>query len=123
MSRIMLIAGVAAALAGPAAAHHSGAMFDRSRTVTLEGTVKAYQYTNPHCWIILMVPGADGKVEEWGVEGSPPPMMKKLGVTPSVVTPGAKVTVRAHPLKDGRPGGSFVDITFADGRTIVQKGG
>jgi hypothetical protein len=104
----------------PAAAHHSGAMFDRAQTVTLKGTVKEYQYTNPHSWIELMVT-ADGKTTQWGVECEGPGVMRRLGLTPSVLKPGDAVTLRAHPLRDGRPGGSFVDIVLPDGKTIAAS--
>src|SRR5215469_9875858 len=58
----------AASLAGPALAHHSGSMFDPTKTVTLEGTVKEFQYTNPHSWLEIMVVGPDGKATEGGLD-------------------------------------------------------
>ena len=72
MRRLVLAAALAAAVAAPASAHHSAAMFDRTRSVDLKGTVKAFQWTNPHSWIQVEAPGPDGKLEEWSVEcGSP----------------------------------------------------
>jgi hypothetical protein len=116
---ILAAAGLCAA-ALPATAHHSGAMFDRAQTITLKGTVKEYQYTNPHSWIEVMVT-ADGKTIQWGVECEGPGVMRRLGLTPSVLKPGDAVTIRAHPLRDGRPGGSFVDIVLPDGKTIAAN--
>jgi len=107
-------------LAAPASAHHSGAMFDRSKTVVLKGVIKEYQFTNPHSWIEVMVTDK-GKTTQWGIEGESPRPMRRLGLVPSVLKPGDKVTVRAHPLRDGRPGGSFIDIVLADGRTISAQ--
>ncbi len=93
-------------------------MFDRSKTVVLKGTVKDYQYANPHSWIDLEVKGEDGQVTSWSIEAQTPGIMRGLGVTPSILKPGDIVTIRTHPLRDGRTGGSFVDVTLADGRTL-----
>jgi hypothetical protein len=105
---------------GPVSAHHSGAMFDRAKMVTLQGVVKEYQFTNPHAWIEVMVTDK-GKTTQWGVEAEGPRLMRRLGLVPSTLKPGDKVTVRAHPLRDGRPGGSFVDIVLANGKTITAQ--
>ncbi len=113
---LALVAGCAVA-AGPAGAHHSGAMFDRSKIVELKGQVIEYQFANPHSWIRLMV--RDGAAEagtEWDVETNSPPLMRRFGVTPSNLKPGDVVSLRMHPLHDGRHGGSLVDITLADGK-------
>jgi hypothetical protein len=106
-----------------AQAHHSGAMFDRSKTVELKGTVKDYQFANPHSWIDVSVSDADGKVQTWAIEAQTPSYMRMLGVTPSILKAGDMVTIRAHPLRDGRPGGSFVDVTMADGKTLGAQHG
>lgn len=105
-------------LAGAGQAHHSGAMFDRAKTVTLQGTIKEYQYENPHSWLIVNVPGQDGREVVWSLETDAPSNVKRFGLTPSNLKAGDKVTVRAHPLRDGRPGGSFVDVTLPDGRVL-----
>jgi hypothetical protein len=95
-----------------ASAHHSGAMFDRAKTVVLEGVVKSYAYTMPHSWVDLEVsPPGGGPAVDWGVECGTPPAMRNQGLTPSVLKAGDKIVARIHPLKDGRPGGSFIDIT------------
>ena len=65
----LAIAGVAiATFAMPAVAHHSFAMFDANKTVTLDGSVKEFQWTNPHSWILIMVPNAAGTPEQWAIE-------------------------------------------------------
>ncbi|MEO6339439.1 MAG: DUF6152 family protein [Caulobacteraceae bacterium] len=108
------------AAAGPAFAHHSGAMFDREKSVALVGEIKEYQFQNPHVWIEVMVPTAGKKAPvQWGIEGEGPTMMVRLGLTKANLKPGDKVTIHAHPLRDGRPGGSFMDITLPDGRTLT----
>ena len=99
-------------LAAGASAHHSGAMFERSKTLVLEGVVKSYAYTMPHSWVDLIVtPAGGGEPVSWGIECGTPPAMRGQGLTPSVLKPGDKIVARIHPLKDGRPGGSFIDIT------------
>jgi Family of unknown function (DUF6152) len=104
---------------GVAIAHHSAAMFDRAKTVEIAGTVKDYQFANPHVWIQLLVAGADGALTEWSIEGEGPAMMARMGLGPMVLKVGDKVTVRAHPLRDERPGGSFISITLGDGKIIT----
>jgi hypothetical protein len=106
------------AVAATATAHHSGAMFDQAKTLTLAGTIKEYQFTNPHVWIEIMVPDAKGKPVQWSIEGEGPQLMARLGLKPKALQPGQKVTMKAHPLRDGRPGGSFVSLTLADGKVI-----
>jgi len=106
------------AVAATAAAHHSGAMFDQAKTITLAGTIKEYQFTNPHVWIEIMVPDAKGKPVQWSIEGEGPQLMARLGLKPKALQAGQKVTMKAHPLRDGRPGGSFVSLTLADGKVI-----
>jgi hypothetical protein len=114
------LAPVAALLAATAWAHHSGAMFDRTKKVDLAGTVKEYQFANPHVWIELMVPGKDGKEVQWSIEGEGPPIMARLGVSPRTLKPGDKIKIQAHPLRDGRTGGSFITLTLADGKVITS---
>ena len=111
---------VAALSSGPALAHHSGAMFDRTKTVTLVGEIKKFDYVNPHAWLDLTAADPAGKTAEWSVEMAAPIVLKKLGLTPTNLKVGDKVTVRAHPLRDGRPGGSFIDVQLADGRVMTS---
>jgi hypothetical protein len=106
------------AVAAIATAHHSGAMFDQAKTVTLAGTIKEYQFTNPHVWIEMMVVDAKGKLVQWSIEGEGPSLMARMGLKPKALQPGDKVTLKTHPLRDGRPGGSFITLTLADGRVI-----
>jgi hypothetical protein len=112
------LAAAALAVAVPALAHHSGSMFDREKTVTLIGTVKSYAYTQPHSWIDLVVIGPDGKEDDWGIECGAPTAMHAQGIVPSVLKSGDKVTLRMHPLRDGRHQGSFIDIVLPDGRKL-----
>ena len=115
----------------PALAHHSGAMFDRTKTVELSGTIKQYQFANPHVWIEVLVPekvvpgkkGKDAATVQWSIEGEGPAIMARMGLGPSVLKSGDKVTIKAHPLRDGRPGGSFISVTLPDGKVIATTTG
>ena len=120
---ISIAALCSAGLAAPALAHHSGAMFDPTKAVTLEGTVKEFQYTNPHSWLEVVVIGADGKETEWGFESEGPSTLLRAGIKAKSFMPGEKVTVMGHPMKDGRPAGSLVSVTKADGTVLSPRGG
>jgi len=117
--RALGLAGVAALLsAAPALAHHSFAMFAGDKTVTLDGTVKAFQWIYPHSWILLMVPNADGQLEQWPIEMGSPGGLAKEGWLPKTLLPGMKVKAVIHPLKDGTHGGQYLAVTLEDGRTL-----
>ena len=103
--------------AGPVAAHHSPVMFDMTKSVTIEGTVVEFSWSNPHSSIQLDVQTANG-VERWGVEMGSPNSMVKGGWRNNSVKAGDKVTVAVHPLKSGEHGGIFMSITLADGRRL-----
>jgi len=107
-----------AGLGGPAAAHHSFAMFDRTRTVDLVGVVKEFQWTNPHTWLQLDAPNAQGEVQEWSIEGNSTGTLSRMGWRPGSFKPGDKVTVKIYPMKDGSTGGSFVGAILANGSTL-----
>jgi hypothetical protein len=98
-----------------ALAHHSGAMFDNTKSVTLVGTIKAFQWSNPHCWIQVLVPGASG-ASEWSVEMGSPSQLFKGGWRPTTLQVGAGIVVVVHPMRDGTQGGLFVSATAADGK-------
>lgn len=103
----------------PSLAHHSGAMFERTKTVELLGTIKEYQFSNPHVWLEVMVPDKGTKDPvQWSIEGEGPAIMARMGLGPSVLKAGDKVTVKAHPLRDGRTGGSLISVTLPDGRVL-----
>ncbi len=110
---LAIAAGAAAVALGstPVSAHHSFAMFDRSKTVTIEGTVKEFQWTNPHVWIQLNVPDAAGKNVEWSIEGISPNYLSRIGWKPSSVKPGDKASIIINPLRDGTPGGALQQIS------------
>lgn len=110
---LAIAAGAAAVVLGstPVYAHHSFAMFDRSKTVTLEGTVKEVQWTNPHVWIQIVVTDAAGKNVEWSIESISPNYLERIGWKPSSVKAGDKASIVINPLRDGTPGGSLQQIS------------
>jgi hypothetical protein len=117
----ILFAVSAATLISPAGAHHSGAMFDHTKTVTYTRTVKEFQYTNPHSWLQVLVTGPDGKTVEWGFEAEGPSTLKRVGIEPKTFKPGEKVTIVANPMRDGRPAGAWITVTTADGKVYSTR--
>jgi hypothetical protein len=117
-----LILGSLALSAAPAFAHHSFAMFDREKPVTLSGVVKDFQWTNPHVWIQLVVEDAKGAPQEWGVECTSVNFMRRQGWDRTSLKPGDKVKLVIFPLKDGSPGGQFNKLVELNGSTVSLPG-
>jgi len=111
------IAGVAI-YAIPATAHHSFAMFDAGKTMTIEGAVKEFQWTNPHSWIHLMVTDGEGKSVLWSVELGAPAGLVRQGWLPKTLMPGMDIKLVIHPLQSGDPGGQFLQVTLPDGKQL-----
>ena len=120
MRNKLLVIFVSGALAAPsvALAHHSFAMFDKTRTIELHGVVKEFQWVNPHTWIELAVRDSHGKVVEWAIEGRSPNVLSRRGWRKDLIHPGDMLTVKAYPLRDGTPGGAAVRVTLASGQQI-----
>lgn len=96
----------------PAMAHHSFAMFDNQKTVVLDGTVKSFQWTNPHSWVQLVVKDpATGKEIEWSIEGGAPAGLGRQGWKGTSLKPGDRAEITIHPLKNGSNGGSLVNAS------------
>jgi hypothetical protein len=96
--------------------------FDRVKIVTLVGTVKQFKWANPHSWIELEVPNGKGGVDVWNVEMTSPGVLVRAGWKSTTLKPGDKVSIDAHPLMTGEPGGIFVSVTLANGQTMTDKG-
>jgi len=115
--------GLALAVLSPVAiGHHSYAMFDLGQTVTLKGTIRDFQWTNPHSWIWIDVPDAKGAMQQWGIEGMSPNYLARRGWNKHTLNPGDKVSLMIHPLKGADHGGSFLSVTLADGTVMRQSG-
>ena len=113
-----LLALIALTASSAAIAHHSFAMFDQKKVMTLEGTVKEFQWTNPHAFIELDVPAARGTPVHWSIELNSPNNLKRQGWSRGALKPGDKVTVRLNPLRNGEHGGLFLDVRLPNGRTL-----
>jgi hypothetical protein len=110
------LAGVGIMLmTSPAFAHHSFAMFDYMKQVSLEGTVKEFQWTNPHSWILMMVRNPQGAEGQWAVELGTPAGLSRQGWVPKTLVPGMRITAVIHPLKDGARGGRGISVMLPDG--------
>ena len=107
-------------VAGLASAHHSAALFDAGKEITLTGTVKEFQWMSPHCWIQLLVPDEahpDAAAVEWGIEMDNPTGLSRHGWKPGSLKAGDRVVVVAHPLRDGTSGAQVVSVS-KDGKLI-----
>jgi hypothetical protein len=102
----------------PAVAHHSGAGFNSEKVIELTGTIKEFQFTNPHTWIQIIVEDDKGAKTEWSVEWGSPNSLGRQGIRPSTFPPGAKVSMRLRPMLNGAPAGAFVGAKFQDGKTV-----
>lgn len=116
-------AGVLAVAASSLSAHHSAAMFDDKKTVTVEGVVKEFQLTNPHSWLLVDVTDKSGKVVTWGFEAEGPSTLSRAGIKPSDLRPGTKLTITGNPMKDGRPAAIWVNAVRADGLKFNPRAG
>lgn len=111
----LLLGASLAAAAMPALAHHSFAVYDRTQMLTLKGTVKAFQWANPHCVIWVMIqPDGGGAAQEWSFETTSPGVLTRSGWTRHSVKPGDRVSVEYHPLHDGSHGGGLNSITLLE---------
>jgi hypothetical protein len=107
-------------------AHHSFAMFDQTRQLPLQGTIREFQWTNPHAWIHIEVPTDAGGSVVWIIELNSPNNLKRQGWKSSTLKPGDKATVVINPLRDGTKGGLFVSVTLPDGSVLddpTRRGG
>jgi hypothetical protein len=120
------LAGVAmVVLLQPAAAHHSFAMFEPTKTLTLKGTVKTFQWTNPHVILwVLVQPDDGGAAQEWSIETTSPGVLTRAGWTRQSLKAGDRVTVVFNPLRDGSRGGGLNSVTLLDtGQILVPRSG
>ena len=112
-------------LGATASAHHSFAVYDQTKTQTLKGTVKIFQWTNPHTvvWIVVQ-PEGGGEPQEWTIETTSPGVLTRSGWTRKSLNPGDRVSVEFHPLRDGSHGGGLTSVTLLDtGQKLTAKFG
>ena len=118
LASTVIVTAALALTCSVASAHHSFAMFDLGKDVTVEAVVKEVQFTNPHVWLQILVKDEKGVETEWSIESGAPGMMLRNGWKPSTLKAGDKVTLTMHPLRNGNPGGSLVRVKVPDGRVL-----
>lgn len=118
MKRALLAAAFGLAVSAPALAHHSFAMFELGKTVTIEGTVVSFEMINPHSWLYVMTKDSSGKPVEWALEMGGAGAMARAGWQKDTVKAGDPISVDIHPLKDGTYGGQFLKAKLSGGKDI-----
>jgi hypothetical protein len=124
MSRVLAgVLGLAAFVAAPVFAHHSAVMFDDQKEVTVTGTVKEFQYTNPHSWLLVDVKDDKGNVTTWGFEAEGPSTLTRAGIRKSDFPTGTQITITGNPMRDGRPAAAWIRATRGDGKQFDPRAG
>ena len=119
-NKFSIAAGVAASLMfAPAFAHHSFAMFDQSKSLTLHGSVRDFRWSNPHVFIQLLASGQGSPEQEWSIEMTSPEHLARVGWKPRTLKAGDKITLVIHPMRDGVVGGQFLSGIGADGAALA----
>lgn len=108
----------AALLSAPAQAHHSAAMFDTTKVVTITGAIKDIKWTNPHVYLAVVSAGADGAQTIWSVECSPPSILVRRGWSAHSLKTGDTVTLKVNPLRDGGPAAYLLNVTTPSGAVL-----
>ena len=98
-------------------------MFEQTKTITVEGVVKEFQYSNPHSWLLVDVKDKAGKVTTWGFEAEGPSTLQRAGIRPSEFPAGTKVTMTGRPMKDGTPAAIWVLAVRGDGKRFDPREG
>ena len=105
-----------------AGAHHSQAMYDNSKELTISGIVSEWEWTNPHTWLHVMIKDETGTDREWTFESNSTGQLERGGWSREAIKPGDEVSVVYRPLRDGTRGGSVRAVLFADGRELLHPG-
>ena len=110
-------------LTAPTFAHHSAVMFDDQKEITVSGTVKEFQYTNPHSWLLVDVKDDKGNVTTWGFEAEGPSTLTRAGIRKSDFTAGTEITITGHPMRDGRPAAAWIRAARGRGKQFGPRAG
>jgi DNA/RNA endonuclease YhcR with UshA esterase domain len=119
VTSLVLAAALFAAV--PARSHHSNVAYEVNTVITVTGTVKEFQWVNPHTWLYVVVQDANGGTVEWACEGRAPSILRRAGWSPRVMEVGETVTVDLSPAKDGSPTGIIARVTKADGTILSNR--
>jgi Family of unknown function (DUF6152) len=120
---VMAVAACAAGYAGVAFAHHSFAVFDSARSLSVKGTVKEVQWTNPHVWVQVVVVDGAGVSREYAFEGGAIAVLKRMGWTRDTLKAGDIVSISGHPFRNEKLGGSLDQVTLPNGKTMSAGNG
>ena len=121
MNKVLAVLAVAVGLfmaSGPLFAHHSTSIYDRQHTTTVQGTVTALEFINPHVQVRFDVKDGQGNIEKWVGVGDPPNAMRRAGMDRNTVKPGDRITVSGGRAKDGRPIIEIEKIVLSDGTSF-----
>ena len=124
MSRALVRSSIAIAVvltASAALAHHSFAMFDQSTTITLEGSVKEFRWTNPHVFSEMLVKNDGGAEEQWSIEMTSPEHLARAGWRPATLKPGDAITLSIHPMREGIKGGQYLSGIGPNGPLVGSR--
>ena len=113
----VLVASLFGVATAPVAAHHAFVMFDKQKEVTLSGIVKEFENTNPHAQIV-MTTTKGGKTQDWIIQTESPIVLEQKGIDDSTLTKGEMITARVHPMKDGKPIASLIELKTEDGMVM-----
>jgi len=119
MKTLVMLPFAVALLAVPALAHHSFAMFDNTRSITIRGKVTVYQWTNPHAFLEIDADNGAGGIKHYSLEMTSPNMLSRGGWSSRTVKTGDVVTAVVSPLKDGQPGGLLLKLTLPNGKEML----
>lgn len=119
MRRFLWVGLAAAVPLAPLGAHHSFAMFDNTRSITLHGKVAKFQWTNPHAYLEVDADQPGGGTKHYTLEMTSPNMMSRGGWTARTIKKGDVVTVYVSPLRNGTAGGLVLEVVLPSGKHML----
>jgi hypothetical protein len=122
LAACLVVAANLLVMSVPGFAHHGAAEYDNTKTISVQGTVTALKYVNPHVLIVFNVKDDKGEVVEWTAESQSPNLLSRRGWSRSTLKPGDQITITGHPVKNGVPAMSAQKVVFADGRETPNLG-